>query len=137
MKQGTKDLIKGSFLLIALLLFLGATEYIFGFIVALYAFILMHTYKFLIGFILCGFILCLGFALYHYKETLQYIKDLDWKDISKTIFGIVAFAFAISALCLMAKGLMSSGFSGKEAAHLMLLVPFFILACLFVYSGKK
>lgn len=107
MKQETKDLIKGSCFLIGILLFLGVAEYAFHWGAALLFLAYAHIYKILICLVLCGLIFCLVNALYHYKETWQHIKSIDWKDISGTIGAWLLFVFIIGVLCLIAKGSVS------------------------------
>lgn len=111
MKQETKDVIKGFYLLIAMLLFLGAVEYIFHWGAALLFLAYAHIYKILIGIVICCFIFCLVNALYHYKETWLRIKNIDWKDVSGTVGAWLSFAFIIGVLCLIAKGF--NGFVGE------------------------
>lgn len=111
MKQETKEVIKGSCLLVAIFLFLGAAEYIFHWGATLLFLAYTHIYKILIGVVICGFIFCLANALYHYKKTWQHIKNIDWKDAFGTIGAWLSFAFVIGVLCLMAKGF--NGFVGE------------------------
>lgn len=111
MKQETKDLIKGSCFLVGMLLFLGVAEYVFHWGATLLFLAYAHIYKILITFVVCGFIFCLANALYHYKETWQYIKNIDWKDVSGTVGAWLSFAFIVGVLCLIAKGF--NGFVGE------------------------
>ena len=104
MKQETKDLMKGFLLLAAMLLFLGVAEYVFHWTAVLLFLIYAHIYKLLAGIVILGFIVFLGNALYHCKETRQQLKDINWKDISGTIGAWLLFAFIIGVLCLVAKG---------------------------------